>query len=170
MRETDTKKIVATLLAEGLSLPEIQKKLSVEYSITMTFLDLRLMASELENVDWEALNPKEKKDGEQQAGTTDEPSEAGELSELQEEPACLESETKENSDNPARSSTSVEISKLARPGALASGSVRFGSGANADWMLDQLGRLTLSNSSGEPDETDIKEFQEELQKAIAGGM
>ena len=62
--------------------------------------------------------------------------------------------------------TTVEVSPIARPGAVASGSVKFGSGVTAEWMLDQYGRLGLDKPTGKPTEQDIKEFQIELQKAL----
>ena len=60
--------------------------------------------------------------------------------------------------------TTVELSPIAKPGTVANGSVKFGSGVTADWYLDQTGRLGLTNNTGKPTETDIMEFQEELQK------
>ena len=54
--------------------------------------------------------------------------------------------------------------RRAKPGTVANGSVKFGSGVTADWYLDQTGRLGLTNNTGKPTETDIMEFQEELQK------
>ena len=65
-----------------------------------------------------------------------------------------------------RGKTTVELSPLVRPGAIASGSVKFGSGASADWFLDQQGRLGLEKAKGQPDRQDIQEFQIELQKAL----
>ena len=56
-----------------------------------------------------------------------------------------------------------------RPGAVASGSVKFASGVSAEWVIDQSGRLGLNNASGEPTEDDIKDFQKELQKALSKG-
>jgi len=62
--------------------------------------------------------------------------------------------------------TTVEVSKVVRPGAVASGSVKFGSGVTAEWVLDQLGRLGLEKASGKPTQQDVKDFQVELQKLL----
>jgi hypothetical protein len=64
--------------------------------------------------------------------------------------------------------TVVEVSKLVRPGAALSGSVKFASGVKADWVLDQMGRLGLEKPTGKPTPEDIKEFQVELQKKLRG--
>jgi DNA-binding transcriptional MerR regulator len=164
MEEIEIKKIVAQKLSEGISLSDIQKQLSDEHDVKMTFLDLRLLASELENVDWESFNKEEET-----------PEETDELDEAVDSPG--EDTMHEDGDYQAADEaldapsggTVVELSKLARPGAVASGSVKFGSGASAEWILDQMGRLALSNASGEPTQDDIQEFQMELQKALTGG-
>ncbi len=143
MDTMEIKKIVAKKLSEGMPLGDILKLLADEHKVTMTFLELRLLASELEDVNWEAMEPEE-----------EEPEEA--------EPEKPEAEEE------VTGHTTVEVSKLTRPGAVAHGSVNFGSGAKADWTLDQMGRLGLSNAEGEPTQEDIQEFQEELQKALTG--
>jgi hypothetical protein len=134
----------------------------------MTFLDLRLLASELENVDWESFNKEDETPEEESAldGTVDSPGEdsMGEDDAFDVADAALEA----SQDAPSGGQTVVELSKLARPGAVASGSVKFGSGASAEWILDQLGRLALNNATGEPTQEDIQDFQVELQKALTG--
>ena len=63
--------------------------------------------------------------------------------------------------------TVVEISKLVRPGAAVSGSVKFASGVTAEWFLDQMGRLGLDAvKGGEPTREDIAAFQQALQKEV----
>jgi hypothetical protein len=66
-----------------------------------------------------------------------------------------------------RGATVVEVSKLAMPGTVMNGSVKFGSGVTADWFLDQMGRLALDKvEGGKPNEKDIQEFQLELRKML----
>jgi membrane protein involved in colicin uptake len=148
-----TKLFIAELLNEGVSLSNIQKRLHSEMGSKITFLELRLLASELEQVDW----TKQKADVEAAAAEK----------KAAEEKA--KAEKAKAADCNADGKTVVELSKLKRPGAVASGSVKFGSGATADWILDQTGRLGLENNVGKPNETDVQEFQEELQKMLAGG-
>jgi len=163
MEQNDIKRIIAENLSKGLPLSDIHKLLFDEHKVKITFMELRLLASELENIDWEKFSPKKaepEKTPEEDAEPIDD--------------ECLE-EDAEDSESPAenagqvRGNTSLEVNKIARPGAILSGSVQFGSGASAEWVLDQLGRIALSNAKGKPDEQDIKEFQVELQKAVSGG-
>lgn len=62
----------------------------------------------------------------------------------------------------------VSLDRLARPGALVSGSVTFSDGITAQWHLDQMGRLALNPSTPgyQPSESDIADFQIELRSAI----
>jgi hypothetical protein len=147
------KSFVAELLNQGVSLSDIQKRLHDEMNSKMTFLDLRLLASELEEVDW----TKQKADID--AAKAEE--------KAKEEKVKEEEEKKAEGDGGGK--TVVELSKLKRPGAVANGSVKFASGIKADWVLDQMGRLGLENNDGEPNEEDIQQFQAELQKLLADG-
>lgn len=155
MQKDEIKEIVATLLNKGVSLSDIQKQLQTEHEVRMTFLDLRLIASEIESVDWS----KQKADM---------------AAKKAEEKALEEKKKKELEAENAEEVTGdgkivVEVSKLTRPGAAANGSVQFASGAKADWILDQHGRLGLDKPVGEPTPEDIKEFQVELQRLLSQG-
>jgi hypothetical protein len=146
MDVNETKKIIAEKLNEGIGLSDIQKILADEYEVKMTFLELRLMASELENIQWE--KPEEPK----------------------EEKEEVEEEEEEVVEAEPVGGTVVEISRLTRPGVALHGSVKFASGPTAEWVLDSRGQLGLDKlTGGEPTEEDIQEFQQELQKAAAGG-
>lgn len=138
------RRFVAQKLHDGVALPEIQKLLADEMACRMTFLDLRLLAAELEDVDWKQFDPKEP------APTEEADAAAG-----------------AKADVPAAGATQVEISQLTRPGALAHGTVRFASGASAEWLIDQMGRLGLDKVSGEPTEADFSEFQTELKRLFS---
>jgi hypothetical protein len=138
----EMKRFIAGQLNAGVSLNEIQKLIAEKFDKRMTFLDLRLLASELEGVEWKNQDP---------------------------EPVKKEEPAKDKTPRDTHGKTVVELSKLMRPGAVASGSVKFASGASAEWIIDQTGRLGLNNASGEPTEEDIKDFQKELQKALSKG-
>lgn len=155
MDEMIIKRFVAQKLHEGVKLSDIQNMLAEELDCKMTFLDLRLMAAELEDVDWSKFDPAEKK--------ADVPAEA--------EPAAGAESAAEAADESSEAApaaeagkTTVELSRLTRPGAMAHGTVQFGSGASAEWLIDEMGRLGLDKVSGEPTENDIAEFQVELRK------
>ncbi len=137
--DLEIKKFMAEELEKGLSLSEVQKSVNEKFNLKMTFMDIRILASELENIDWGKNDPKVEEKKEEEAKKPAEPT----------------------------GSTTVEISKVVRPGAIAEGKVYFGSGATADWIYDQSGQLGLDKVVGKPTETDIQEFQVELQKAFS---
>ena len=140
------KKFVAQKLHEGVKLTDIQTMLVNELDCKMTFLELRLLAAELEDVDWAKFDPQEPGNDEDRAADASEAAEA-----------------------PANVGTKVEISRLARPGAMMHGTVTFASGASAEWILDQMGRLGFDKVEGEPTQDDLTAFQDELRKMLQQG-
>ncbi len=139
------KKVVSELLEKGETLNSILKTLSSEHDVAMTFLELRLLASEIEDIDWTKTDEPDPSAGKDSAGK-DTP--VGVLA---------EGDT---------GKTKVEINRLSRPGVAMHGTVKFGSGASASWILDQMGRLGFEKTEGTPTEEDIKDFQRELKKAL----
>ena len=169
MTNDEIKAFISEKVSEGISLSKIQDALLNEKGVRMTYMELRMLASEIETADWQKL------DKQKAAETPKQPAPAAQAEEnaLDEE---AENEFIPDEEQPAakpeesgkmRGKTTVELSKLVKPGTIANGSVKFGSGATADWFLDQMGRLALSNAVGKPDETDIAEFQKELQKLFS---
>lgn len=154
-QEMELKYYMAQEIANGVSLSDIQKAANEKFGLKLTYMDIRIYASELENIDWDAHDPKaiekakaEAKKAEEEAKKAAEAAEAG---------------TAEDGDG----ETVVEISKLVRPGAAISGSVKFASGVTAEWYLDQMGRLGLDAvKGGEPTKEDIAAFQQALQKEV----
>ena len=151
------KRFVAQKLQEGIKLSDIQTLLADELQCRMTFLDLRLLAAELEDVDWSKFDPQEKKAEEAPAPAApaaEEAVPAAEAAEAGEAPAVA-------------GNTVVELSRLSRPGAMAHGTVTFASGVTAEWIIDEMGRLGLDKVSGQPTEQDIQDFQVELRKLFS---
>ena len=151
--ENDIKIFMASRIAEGISLSDIQNEVNEKFQLSMTYMDIRILAAGLD-IDWQAKAAakaeEEKKEEEETAPEEAAPEEA---------PAA-----------PADGQTVVEISKLMRPGTALSGSVKFASGSTADWYIDQTGRLGLENLVGnQPTQEDIQQFQVELEKAVYGG-
>lgn|GEM_PF-484824 len=151
MNNQQIKQIVTAELQKGTSLNDIQKLLTEEHQVKMTFLDLRLMVAELEDVLAE-MKAKEKAD--------DAAAQAVKAKEDQKKAAA-------ETAGPGTGKTTVTVSKLVRPGALANGTVTFASGAKAEWIFDQMGRLGLDKVVGKPSEEDLKAFQTELQKVLS---
>ena len=157
MDDMTIKRFVAQKLQEGIKLSDIQNLLADELDCRMTFLDLRLLAAELEDVDWSQFDPKEKKAEEAPAPAAPAADEATPAA----EPAA---DSAAEAAPAAAGSTVVELSRLSRPGAMAHGTVTFASGVTAEWLIDEMGRLGLDKVSGQPTEQDIQDFQVELRK------
>lgn len=169
MDNTEIKKFIAAKVAEGVSLSKIQDELTAQ-GMKMTFMELRLLASEIENDIFKqqeaAAEPevKEEPAPEQPAAEQNE-EENYNLPPYATAPA--QDAPAENTAEKVRGNTSVTVSPIQRPGYYATGTVKFGSGAEAEWFLDQSGRLGLDPTNGmKPDQQDIAEFQQELRKAF----
>jgi hypothetical protein len=147
---TERDRFIKEKLDEGLSLSDVQKLLVSEFGIRMTYLDLRLLAADLE-VNWQKQD-----DAKAEEAKSDDDMDISKI------PA---------EDDDATPRTKIEVSKLARPGVALSGSVEFLSGAKGDWFLDSYGRLGFeaAEGSGKPTEEDLQDFQVELQNKLAGG-
>ena len=155
--ENSIKIFMAEKIAAGVSLSEIQNLVNAEFKQNLTYMDIRIMASELE-IDWQQLNPKKETAVEDVTAV--------------EAPAPAEAPAEEVPADPAAaapgmpdlSDTRIEVSKIARPGMMFSGSVTFANGSTADWYLDNMGRLGLDDLQGDqPGQEDIEKFQIALQ-------
>ena len=157
--ELQMKIVIAQELEKGSSLSDIQNMVNEKFSAKMTYMDIRIMASTLD-VDWRALDPNAAKETPaEENSAADSAADAGET-ESAEEIAGEEDEA-------SAGNTVVEVSPIARPGMMFSGSVTFASGSTADWYVDNMGRLGLENLVGDkPGQSDVEQFQIELDKAI----
>ena len=150
IEEAKVKEMLASLLAEGVSLSEAQNQINQQLEQKLTFMDIRILASTLD-VDWKKGDPHPVKSEEEKADDA-------------------EADSNASADDAVAGKTVVEISKLVRPGTALSGSVKFASGSSADWYIDATGRLGLENLVGEkPTPEDIRDFQVELERAVSGG-
>ena len=178
MDKQEIKEYIASRVTEGISLSRIQDELK-EKGVKMTFMELRLIASEIESGVFKAGEkaaepaPDKKQDEQtsEQSGTEEE--EAFGPGEEEEAGAPFPPESDEAPADAGdgkvgklRGKTTVTLSRIQRPGFMASGSVTFGSGASGEWVLDQMGRLGFEKMEGKPDQQDIQEFQMELRKAF----
>ena len=173
MTHDEIKAFIADRTREGNSLSKIQDMLA-EQGVKMTFMELRLIASEIETTFWKQAEPapepaKDAKKPEQNAAP------APEAEEFPDEDAADEplppeepvAEMPADGEPVPRGRTTVTLDQLQRPGFLATGGVQFGSGASGNWCLDQMGRLMFEKLEGKPDRQDLQEFQLELQRMFA---
>ena len=178
MTHDEIKAFIADRTREGNSLSKIQDMLA-EQGVKMTFMELRLIASEIETTFWKQAEPEaepapEEKKPEQAAAPADAAADADSFQEDVPADETLPADEPAPADTPAsdgkatpRSVTTVSLDQLARPGFLATGGVKFGSGASGSWCLDQMGRLMFEKLEGKPDRQDLQEFQLELQRMFA---
>ena len=160
--EQQVKAFMAEKLAAGITLSEIQSLVNAEFKLSMTYMDIRILASELE-IDWQKLSP-EKQSAAPAQESTPAPESAPETNDATQETA---EPMPENAAMPDLSTTTVEVSKLARPGMMFSGSATFANGSTADWYLDNMGRLGVDNLQGDkPSPEDIEKFQIVLQNEL----
>ena len=174
MTHDEIKQFIADRTREGNNLSRIQDMLA-EQGVKMTFMELRLIASEIETSFWQKSEPAPEPAPEEKApaAPADAPAEedgfpgedaAGQAP--QQEPA-QEAPAGDAGEAAPRGRTSVTVDQLQRPGFLATGTVTFGSGASGNWCLDQMGRVMFEKLNGKPDRIDIQEFQMELQRVFA---
>ena len=166
--ELSIKRFMAEKLQSGESLSDIQRMVNEKFSVHMTYMDIRILASELECIDWKSLDPRAQ--AEAKRAEEAKKAEADIPENPDENAAAPDAGTTPDAAAPA-GKTVVELSKLARPGMMLSGTVKFASGSTAEWYVDQLGRLGLENLKGEkPTPEDIEAFQIELENVARKAM
>ena len=134
------KTTVSTWIAEGKSLADVQRLLREEFSISMTYMDVRFLVDDLDIIFEEPAAPEE--------GEADEP---------------------EVVEEAAPGAVTVDVDAIPRPGALVNGSVVFSDGVKLGWQLSaegQLGLIPGDDPNYRPEPTDVQEFQTQLQEVL----
>ena len=181
----EQKQTIATWIAAGDNLSVVQKKLSEQFKISMTYRDVRFLVDdlglELKNAAPKAdasdvtktpvgapaapaARPASPKAGPAAAGDDED-----EIPAPDNYPAADEAAQALPEPTPAGASTlTLEIDRLMRPGAMVSGSVTFSDGVTGKWALDQQGRLMLDTGPKgyQPSPVDVQAFQRELQMQL----
>ena len=147
---------VADWIAAGAKLSEIQNRLAAEFSLRLTYMEVRLLVDDLKLTPKDAEPPKAAAPLAAPAGEPPPGAPEGETELLPREPS------------PGTGGVSVTVDKIARPGAIVSGKVSFSDGQQADWYLDQTGRLgVIPKQQGyKPAPLDVQEFQVALQEEL----
>jgi len=180
----EQKQAVAAWIAAGDNLSTVQKKLSEQFKLSLTYRDVRFLVDDLglelknaapktdaSDVTKAQVNtpapaaPAEKK------GFVDKLKEKvglggdDETGDLPPEEPYPEDEGVP-ADAPAGSGTlTLEVDRIMRPGTVVSGTVTFSDGVSGKWGLDQYGRLMLDTGQKgyQPSAADVQAFQRELQ-------
>lgn len=140
----EQKEQVSSWVADGLGLSDVQKRLKSEFGISLTFMDVRFLVSDL-SLQLSAPAKDEKEDSPSPDAPLDEPEKVPE-------------------------GVSVEVDKVVRPGTAASGSVTFSDGKSTKWYVDPMGQLGIEppEPGYQPSEEDLQEFQMQLRSALQG--
>jgi hypothetical protein len=147
----EQKNAVAGWVESGSSLSDIQRSISREFGVAMTYMDVRFLVDDLGAVLADKEVPRQ---------LTPDVSMNAEPA-----PAGIGSDGAFDLDDNARaSSLNVEVDRITKPGSVVSGSVTFSDGVAATWMVDGAGRLALSASTPgyKPSQEDLEAFQLEL--------
>jgi hypothetical protein len=142
---------VAAWIAEGATISQVQSRLASELKVNLTYMEVRFLVDDLKLTPKdpeppkvvapppEAVKPVEKAIPAAPAGT------------------------------PGAPGVALTVDQVTRPGAIVSGKVVFSDGQQADWYLDQTGRLgVVAKQAGyKPSAADVQQFQALLEKEIA---
>jgi hypothetical protein len=165
MTNEERKSIVGELLAKGQTLSQIQDYLHKEKNDPITYMDLRLLLSEMPD----AKLP-EKEVRKTVLPTSGTPASVG----TKAAPKDLVSPPVAAKEPAAAGRLSISVDQTPAPGSMLSGYARFSSGARAHWFLDEMGRLGIDPElgTGKPTQADMQEFSSELRRLLqqTGGM
>ena len=169
MNLTDAQKQkVVEWVQQGLKLSDIQNRLASELSVTMTYMEVKLVLAELE------LRPKDQEPpkGMQNLGVPQPTANANAAPGLQGGPTSPPGPGAEAPQDAAAAgggNVVVTVDAVTRPGSVVSGKVTFSDQKTAEWYLDQQGRLGFAPAEKgyRPSELDLVTFQTELQSQLA---
>ncbi|MEM9281610.1 MAG: hypothetical protein AAGA96_07290 [Verrucomicrobiota bacterium] len=141
----------------GDGLSEIQQKLGSELEVKVTYLETRFLLEDLKI----ELQPEPEPEVEEETEDVEETAEADLAGE----------DPLGDPDSLGAGSVSITMDTVQRPGAIVSGRATFAGGEGAAWWLDQMGRLGMDpdNKEFKPTESQLMDFQQELQKAVQQG-
>lgn len=162
----DQKRAIGKWLEEGAKLSEVQKRIEKEYGAVMTYMEVKLLVSEINVLPKDAPEPVASKltaagapaPAPEAATRGAAPGPAGKT------PAAAPAEQK-----PAPAGVQVAVDQLAIPGTMVSGTVTFSDGQSANWYMDQMGRLGLKPKQAgyRPPAGDVQQFQVALEAELA---
>ena len=159
---SEHKEAVATWVAAGATLNEIQDRLKNELGVTLTFMDTRFLLSDL------GLTLKPEAGEEDDAEVLDVGGEETGVGGGMDDAGVLAGDEGDSDGLSGVAQVRVTVDVVTVPGTMVSGKVTFTDGVTAGWYLDQMGQLGLSgvDRTYQPTEADVAAFQRELQRAL----
>jgi hypothetical protein len=154
--DENQRQAVATWIAGGAKLSEIQNRLAAEFGVKLTYMEARFLVDDLKLTPKDPEPPKVVAPPVTAKPLAAKPVPAGEI------PAADEV-------LPPVSKVSVSVDQITKPGAIISGKVNLSDGQVADWYLDQTGRIGFmpKQPGYKPSAADVQEFQLALQQEVA---
>jgi hypothetical protein len=153
--EAQRQRVTAWVL-QGAKLSEIQTRLAEEFKIKLTYMEVRFLVDDLKLKLKDPEPPK----------VVEPPATAKPASDASSPAAKLPGD---EVPPPGGRKVSVSVDQITRPGAIVSGKVTFSDGQNAEWYLDQTGRLGVvpKQPGYKPTQADVQQFQLALQQEVA---
>ncbi len=141
---------------EGASLSDIQKRLKGQFGLNATYMDARFLVLD--------LGIEIRSEADEEASAEPEPEEENSIPGDQ-----VEIIDPGQAETPA-GSVKFTTDEIARPGAMASGSVTFSDGVKAVWLIDEYGRPGLEPETPgyQPTEADLGELEKHLRALLQG--
>jgi hypothetical protein len=178
----EQKRAIAAWVEAGDGLSTIQRKLSEQFKLSLTYMDVRFLLDDL-NLQIKDATPKAGSELEKvgaparpadKKGLLDKAKEKLGLAKEAEPPEDEEGEYLEAFDeeppSAEKSKVSVSVDKMTLiPGAIASGGVTFSDGVTGKWVVDGYGRpgfTELSRPDYRPSAGDAQAFMRELGTAL----
>ena len=184
----EQKRTVSTWVVAGDNLSVIQKKLSEQLKISMTYMDVRFLVDDL-NLELKDAPPKASTDlGSPGSGAPAEPprnaGKKGFLDKAKEKLGLTKEASAEDSGSeadealdadadlggPGSGPVKVSVDKITLiPGAVASGTVTFSDGVTGKWVVDNYGRpgfTEISRPNYRPSPADAQSFMQELSAVL----
>ncbi len=185
----EQKQAISSWIAAGDNLSTVQKKLSEQFQLSMTYMDVRFLVDDLElqlkdpkpaaSPSDVAKAPAPEKAAGEKKGFFDKVKEKVGLGAKDEADAPTDELPEEFADeeglppempSASASTLSVTVDNVTLiPGALASGSVTFSDGVTGKWIVDQYGRpgfTEISQPGYRPSPADAQAFVQELTRSI----
>ncbi len=138
------KETVSGWVNEGKSIADVQRLLLEEFSVSMTYMDVRFLIDDL-GVHMEEASDEESED----------------TTETVEEPEVV--------DEGLGNSVSIEVDGVNPPGSLMSGSVTFSDRETLKWQLlanGQLGLIPGDNADYRPSPEDMQDFRAQMDDVV----
>ena len=146
------KKLVAQWVNDGATLSEVQTKISGEFGISMTYMDVRFLVDDLDlELRDKAVSPAPEtaSESEEENLRTPPPPHPGQTPRGG-NPHPFADEDEVPAGTPAADAAAAELAKVSvsvdpvqAPGVLVGGSVRFTDGVRAKWFVDSAGQLGI---------------------------